>query len=261
MQVPIMKMPPVQVPDDFLGQVVFLLTKYSDFFIVGLLVTLLIAILGTIFGSLIGSVLAILRNVKAGKNANVFVKILAKLVRILAVGYIDIMRGTPMIVQAMIFFYGFASPVLKMDPLIAGIIIISFNSAAYIAEIIRSGINSTPVGQMEAARSLGLNHLQAMRKIILPQAIRNSVPALMNELIVNVKDSAILSVIGVSELFLMGKSASSEFYLTIPAYTIVAGIYLITTMSLTKLFEHILNNKKSNRKVSIPSTQTMPEEV
>ena len=248
------------VPESFLGQVFFLLTNYSDLFLEGLKVTLIIALLGTIFGTILGCVLAILRNVEAGQNSNILVKFITNLLRLLATAYIDIIRGTPMIVQAIIFYYGFASNVL--NPIQTGVVIISFNSAAYIAEIIRSGINSTPSGQMEAARSLGLNHVQSMRRVVLPQALRNSIPALMNELIVNVKDSAVLSVIGVAELFYMSKAAGSEFYLTLPSYIIAAGVYLIITMSLTKLFEYILGRKKNKniKKISIPSTQTMPGE-
>jgi putative lysine transport system permease protein len=249
------------VPESFIGQIIFLLTNFSELFIEGIKITLIIALLGTFFGTIIGSILAIIRGLEAGPNSNLLVRVLFKVLRIFVTVYIDVIRGTPMMVQAIIVYYGFASKVL--DPVATGILIVSFNSAAYIAEIIRSGINSTPKGQMEAARSLGLNHVQAMKKVILPQAIKNSVPALMNELIVNVKDSSVLSVIGVTELFYMSKSAGSEFYLTLPSYVIAAGIYLIITMSLTKLFEYILNrdNNKNLKKISMPTAQTVPEEM
>jgi putative lysine transport system permease protein len=249
------------VPESFIGQIIFLLTNFSDLFIEGIKITLIIALLGTIFGTIIGSILAIVRGLEAGPNSNLFIRVLFKVLRIFVTIYIDVIRGTPMMVQAIIVYYGFASKVL--DPVATGVLIVSFNSAAYIAEIIRSGINSTPAGQMEAARSLGLNHVQAMKKVILPQALKNSVPALMNELIVNVKDSSVLSVIGVTELFYMSKAAGSEFYLTLPSYVIAAGIYLIITMSLTKLFEYILNreNNKELKKISMPTAQTVPEEM
>jgi putative lysine transport system permease protein len=249
------------VPESFIGQIIFLLTNFSELFIEGIKITLIIALLGTLFGTIIGSILAIVRGLEASSNANILVRILFKILRGFVTVYIDVVRGTPMMVQAIIVYYGFASKVL--DPVATGVLIVSFNSAAYIAEIIRSGINSTPKGQMEAARSLGLNHVQAMKKVILPQALKNSVPALMNELIVNVKDSSVLSVIGVTELFYMSKAAGSEFYLTLPSYVIAAGIYLIITMSLTKLFEYILSRdgNKNVKKISMPTAQTVPEEM
>lgn len=235
-----------------------LATNYSSLLIEGVRNTLLISIFGTIVGIILGLGLAIMRNQEIHYKDPFAKRILKQVMKYLAMAYVDIVRGTPMMVQAAVFFYGFAYTGINLNPLIAGFVVVSFNTAAYISEIIRSGINGINEGQIEAARSLGLSHFDAMRYIVLPQALKNTVPALMNELIVNVKDTSVLSIIGVTELFYMTKAAASETYLTFPAYVLTAIIYLILTKSLTILFAFILS-KSESRSASLPQSQTVPE--
>ncbi|MBL0701653.1 MAG: amino acid ABC transporter permease [Spiroplasma sp.] len=185
---------------------------------------------------------------------NLITKVTKKISIYFASGYIHLFRGTPMIVQSMIFFYGFASLGFKMNIIFAGIVIVSFNSAAYIAEIIRGGIEALDKGQYEAARSLGMTRRLAMLKVILPQSLKNSIPSLMNELIVNVKDTSVLSVIGVGELFYMSRGAASEYGLYLQAMVVAAIVYLILTMSLSKLFNFYLS--KSDEKFAIASVSS-----
>lgn len=249
---------------EFINQMFNLAIDYHTMLLEGVKNTLLIATIGTVCGIALGMVIAMLRMQSVHYKDSVLVKALKKVANIIAVLYVDIVRGTPMMVQALIFFYGLSSAGFKMDPIFAGYVIVSLNTAAYIAEIIRSGINGLDKGQIEAARALGLTQGQTMRQVILPQALVNSSPALMNELIVNIKDSSVLSVIGVSELLYMAKGAASETYLVLQAYVLAAIMYLVLTKVATLVLSHLISkigpdSKKQN--FTMPTSQTTPEVV
>ncbi len=243
-----------------LSDILYLIQNYSSLLIEGMRNTLLISIFGTIVGILLGLLLAVMRNQEIHYKDNFATRVWKKGLRLIAIIYVDIVRGTPMMVQAAVFFYGLAYMQINLNPMVAGFVVVSFNTAAYISEIIRSGINGINQGQVEAARSLGLSHFEAMRHIVLPQALKNTVPALMNELIVNVKDTSVLSIIGVTELFYMTKAAASETYMTFPAYILAAIIYLFLTKTLTILFAYILR-KMESKEASMPQSQTVPEVI
>ncbi len=222
----------------FLSSVWTLFTSNKELYAEGLKTTLILAILGTVFGTLFGFVIVGLRIQEVHYKDKPIIKGLKKTANVIAIIYIDIIRGTPMMVQAMLFFYGIAANL--MEPNTAGVIIISFNTAAYIAEILRSGINAIDPGQMEAGRSLGLTNIQTFIYVIIPQTLKNTVPALANELIVNIKDSSVLSVIAVSELFYATKQAASTGYQYTEAYFISAIIYLILTITLTRILNLVM---------------------
>ncbi len=241
-----------------LHDILYLVTNYYNLILEGVMNTLLIAVFGTIVGIILGLILALMRNQEIHYKDNQAKKVIKKTLSLISIIYVDIVRGTPMMVQAAVFFYGLAYAQVNIDPLLAGFLVVSFNTAAYISEIIRSGINGVNYGQVEAARSLGLSEFHAMRYIVLPQAIKNTIPALMNELIVNVKDTSVLSVIGVTELFYMTKAAASETYMIFPAYILAAIIYLFLTKTLTIIFNYILT-KSQAPKGSFPQSQTVPE--
>lgn len=225
----------------FIEKIFYLLEKYGSEFLKGTMMTLLLAVVGTIVGLLFGSGLAILRNLEINKNDKLITKILKKIGSYFAVGYIQIFRGTPMMVQAMIIYFGGAYLGFSWDLTVCGLIIITLNTTAYMAEIVRSGINSVDNGQVEAARSLGMTSWQTMVHVVLPQALKNAIPTIGNEFIVNIKDSSVLNVITVSELFMAGKIAATT-YMTIEAYTIVALIYLFLTFVFSKILK-IVENK------------------
>nr|WP_084052505.1 amino acid ABC transporter permease [Desulfonispora thiosulfatigenes] len=164
-----------------------------------------------------------------------------KLFRIPAKIYVDTIRGTPLFVQILIFFYGIPDiyntmmgEPLRWDRVLAAIIVCSINSGAYVSEIFRAGIQSIDKGQMEAARSLGMSHSKAMIYIILPQAFKRIVPPLGNEFIVLLKDTSLLAVIGVPELLQEGKLYVAATYVTFPIYIEVALIYLLMTLSISR---------------------------
>ena len=231
----------------FFGWVAFLLQKYGTLFLRGTGMTLLIALTGTILGFLIGLLVAIVRTIamprsrdprrqSSAERVSLAVRrTLLRAVQILMNVYIQVFRGTPMIVQAVVIYYGAQYAGIYMDTTFAAIFIISINTGAYMAEIIRGGIVSVDKGQFEAAHAIGMTHWQTMTTVVLPQAIRNILPSVGNEFIVNIKDSSVLNVISVSELFFQAKSAAGAYYRYFEVYFIIACIYLVLTLSVSRI--------------------------
>ena len=231
----------------FFGWVAFLLQKYGTLFLRGTGMTLLIALTGTVLGFLIGLLVAIVRTVamprsrdprrqSSAERVSLAVRrTLLRAVQILMNVYIQVFRGTPMIVQAVVIYYGAQYAGIYMDTTFAAIFIISINTGAYMAEIIRGGIVSVDKGQFEAAHAIGMTHWQTMTTVVLPQAIRNILPSVGNEFIVNIKDSSVLNVISVSELFFQAKSAAGAYYRYFEVYFIIACIYLVLTLSVSRI--------------------------
>ena len=230
----------------FFGWVAFLLEKYGMLFLRGTGMTLLIALTGTALGFALGLLVAIIRTIalpekkKTGSNVGVTLRRgLLRLAQLLMNVYIQVFRGTPMIVQAVVIYYGAQYAGGFMDTTFAAIFIISINTGAYMAEIIRGGIVSVDKGQFEAAHAIGMTHWQTMTTVVLPQAIRNILPSVGNELIVNIKDSSVLNVISVSELFFQAKSAAGTYYRYFEVYFIIAVIYLILTLSVSAILRAV----------------------
>lgn len=182
----------------------------------GFLVTLEIAFFGLIIASIIGLVFCLM-----GISNCKILKFISNI-------YIFIVRGTPLMIQAMFVFFGLGQAFgLRFDPVMAGIGILAFNAGAYLSEVFRGGIEAIDKGQMEAARSLGLSHSQAMRKVIIPQAIKIMIPSMMNQFIIAIKDTSILTVIGVNELVQKGKIIVASNFRAFEVYGIIAIMYLI----------------------------------
>ncbi len=239
---------------NFFDQIKYLLNKFGKSLFKGTLITILLAIVGTFVGLLLGMGLALLRNLKTNKKDNTFIKIIKVFFSKLALCYIQLFRGTPMMVQAMLIYFGGNLILLnagiqtRWNALFCGLVIITLNTAAYMAEIVRSGINSIDIGQTEAAKSLGMNHFQTMTNIIFPQALKNVIPTIGNELIVNIKDSSVLNVIGVIELYYVGKDMMNTA-MVVPAFAIVAIIYLILTIVLSQVLK-LIENKLDHETLS-----------
>src|SRR6056297_2438819 len=209
------------------------LTDYYKFFINGTQITVMLAFFAVLFGIFIGIFLAMF---KISSN---------KILKAFASAYIEFIRGTPLLVQLFIIYYGL--PMLGIEfpdfsllgqnvgDFMAGVIAMSVNSGAYVAEIFRAGIQAVDKGQMEAARSLGMPYLMAMKKIILPQAFKNILPALGNEFIVVVKESAIVSVVGITELMYRADTIRGITYKAFAPLMVAAVIYFIITYTLSRL--------------------------
>lgn len=213
-------------------------------FLHGVLITILFAIVGTLFGFAIGLLIGSLKTVEVNDYDSQITKLLKNLVQLLIRFYIWVFRGTPMMIQA-IFLYYFLKPLTQWNSFEAAMVIISINTGAYMAEIIRSGIQSIDKGQYEAAKSLGMNHFQCLIHIILPQAILNSFPSIGNQLIVNIKDSSMLNVLQVTELYFQTTSIAGSNMRFIETYFISAVIYLVLT-SLASLVLNYLERKLSH---------------
>ncbi len=227
-----------------------LLEEYGGMFLSGAGVTLLIALGGTIVGFIIGLLVGMLRTVPR-KGKGPVKRALLSVAQWLASAYIEVFRSTPMIVQAMVIFYGAAQLWnIHMDNILAGFVVVSINTGAYMAEIVRGGIQSVDVGQREAAQAIGMTHSQAMLNVILPQAIRNILPSIGNEFVVNIKDTSVLNVISVTELYFTAKSAAGAYYRYFEAFFITSVIYFVMTFTVTRLLrllEHKLDGPKAYR--------------
>lgn len=209
---------------------------YGSQFLIGARNTLFIAFISTVVGFLIGLLIAIYRSIPVNRERNPIRYVLYKIVEFFIVAYIEIFRGTPMMVQAMMIFYG--SKLLfniDLSPMVAALIIVSINTGAYLTEVIRGGIIGVDSGQFEAAKAIGMTHYQSMVNVILPQAIRNILPALGNEFIVNIKDTSVLNVIAVTELFFITRSAAGSTYLTFQTFFITSVLYFVMTFVSTRL--------------------------
>ena len=243
------------IPEDFIGGIIYIIQHNYKLYIEGASFTLIIAISGTVLGLFLALVIIIFR-IQEKDTRDTRRKVFAKKFSVLSsTSYVEFFRGTPMMVQAAIFYYGLAMMGIRMPVIVAGIIIVTLNTAAYLTEVLRSGINSINTGQMEAARALGMSRSQAFIHVVFPQVIKNMIPAIGNELVVNIKDTAVLSVIGVSELFYMGKSVAGTHYRYTESFVLVALIYLVLVLITTRLLTLVM--KLINReKVSIPTSQT-----
>ncbi len=224
------------MPEDFLGGFVYTFVRYASLFFEGVITTLGLSLIGTIIGFVIALTLVGLRLQKPDRRDSKTVKLLKKIGTKFSQLYVTIFRGTPMIVQASFFWYGLG---LFGDPLLCGLFVVSLNTAAYIAEILRGSINAIDKGQGEAARSLGMSGIQSMMHVIFPQAVKNSMPAIGNEFVINIKDTAVLSVIGIFELFNQTTKVAGIHYRQLEAYLVVAVIYLFLTVSVTKLLQKV----------------------
>ena len=224
------------IPDDFLGGSLYTVVTYGSMFVEGALLTLGLSLTGTIIGFVIALFLATARIIEITPQDGFMRKSIKKGVNRLSSLYITLFRGTPMIVQASFFWYGFG---LFGNPLLCGLFVVSLNTAAYIAEIIRGSVNAIDKGQIEASLSVGLSYSQTMIFVVFPQAIKNAMPAIGNEFVINIKDTAVLSVIGIFELFNQTKKITGMHYRQLEAYAIVALIYLFLTYSITSLLKYV----------------------
>lgn len=225
---------------------------YSPLFFSGIGSTLTLAFGGTILGLLIGLVIGAIRAIKVEERDRLVSKIIKRVTWIITTIYIEIFRGTPMMVQGAFIYYGLKN-IIHWDPFTAGIFVITINTGAYMAEIVRSGIQSVDKGQSEAARSIGMNNIQTMVYVILPQAIKNSFPSIGNEFVINIKDSSVLNVIAVTELFYQAKSVAGSLYAFVPTYFVVALIYLCLTFPTTRILNYIENKMNSKKTITFDS--------
>jgi putative lysine transport system permease protein len=251
--------------ENFLDSMTYILINHYKQFLKGILMTLLLSLSGTLIGLLIAFVFVIIRTMKINKKDNEVIAFFKNVGIWFVKIYVNIFRGTPMMVQAVIIYYllpmfiasTFNIPQTAVDKVltitVSGIIIVSLNTTAYLVEVLRGGIEAIDKGQMEAARSLGFTYWGAMFNIILPQAIKNVLPSIINEFIINIKDTSVLNVIAVAELFFVTQDVKLKYFRTYEPFIIAALIYLFLTLATSKLLVFV-EKKFSLSEVPLPSS-------
>lgn len=204
--------------------------------------TLLLTLLSLVFAMVIGMIFALMN---VGRS---------RIFNFIGTVYVDAVRGVPLIVLAYFIYFGIPAGVkamgytdFRLSALQAGTIALAMNCGAYMAEIIRAGIESVDIGQMEAGRSLGLTYGKTMRLIILPQAIRTMIPSIINQFIITLKDTSILSVIGFPELTNMGKTISGNTFKSLETWAVVGIMYMIVIVTLSKVAKRIERRMSNGR--------------
>ncbi len=227
-------------------------------FLRGAGMTLLISIIGTLFGAIIGLLAGVIRTIPVPERRAK--RILLKIINVILTSYIEFFRGTPMIVQAMVIFYGSALAFgMDMDRTIAAIVIVSINTGAYMAEFVRGGVMSIDKGQFEAAHAVGMNHVQTMLNVVLPQVIRNILPATGNQFIINIKDTSVLNVIGVTELYFQTKTVAGISFKYFEPFFVACVLYFIMTFTVTlilRYFERKLEGPENYSMIGQPAQVT-----
>ncbi|MFJ8264004.1 amino acid ABC transporter permease [Rummeliibacillus sp. NPDC094406] len=211
-----------------------IITNNWPMFLRGAWMTLAISTIGTIFGALIGLIIGVIHTIPKDKSGAK--KWILKMINIILTIYVEFFRGTPMIVQAMVVYFG--SDLLfgiDLDRTFAAIFIVSINTGAYMAEIVRGGIIGVDQGQFEAARAIGMNHWQTMIHVVLPQVMRNILPATGNQYVMNIKDTSVLNVIGVTELYFQTKSIAGNNFRYFESFFVACIIYLVMTITVTQI--------------------------
>ena len=243
----------------FFSDVWDIITKYYPQLLQGVGKTLLLALTGTVIGLIIGILTGILRTAPLSKN--LFLRILHKAANGIIAAYVEIFRGTPMMVQAMVIFWGyaFATGGNTLPLTLSGIIIVSINTGAYMAEIVRGGIISIDKGQFEGAAAVGMTHGQTMLHVIIPQLMRNILPSVSNEFVINIKDTSVLNVIGVAELYYMSDIIKRQNFKTFQTYFVVCVIYFIMTFTVTRILRLMEKKLEGKENYTIFGSQSDPD--
>ena len=240
----------------FLNDVLNIFIKYYPQLLTGVGNTVLIALTSTVAGLALGLLTGVVRTAPMSKNP--ILRALHKLLNAIIAIYVEIFRGTPMMVQSMVIYWGYAfatgGDTLPLIP--SGILIVSINTGAYMAEIVRGGIISIDRGQFEGAMSIGMTHAQTMFKVMIPQVMRNILPSVSNEFVINIKDTSVLNVIGVTELYYFAGIIKRQNFQTFQTYFVICILYFILTFTITRLLRWVERKLDGNENYTIFGSQT-----
>ena len=216
------------------ADIVKLWSKYGGSYLTGMRNTLILALVATVIGCVIGFICGILNTIPCTDRDPLPKRVLLRLVRIIVRVYVEVFRGTPMVLQAVFVYYGlpyFTDNAVKFTNIwVAAILVVSINTGAYMAESVRVGIISIDPGQTEGAKAIGMTHVQTMLHVILPQALRNIMPQIGNNFIINVKDTSVMFIIGFPDFFAAHRAAVGASYLYFPSATVEMAGYLCMTL-------------------------------
>ena len=219
--------------------------------------TLVIAFVSTAVGCFIGLVIGIINTIPIEMNSHPAKKVSLRFVRVILGVYIEVFRGTPMMVQAAFIYFGLISFSINIDRFLAALLVVSVNTGAYMAETVRGGILSIDPGQTEGAKAIGMTHFQSMVNVILPQALRNIMPQIGNNLIINIKDTCVLVIIGVFELMLASRSAAGTNYRFFETYTVTMVMYLAMTLFFSRVLRVIEKKMEGSKSYDLATHDTL----
>lgn len=234
-----------------------ILIEYHEWILEGVGYTLLVSLVSTVIGLFIGMLIGVYRTLPQPKNAAL--NVLKKISDWILSAYIEIFRGTPMMVQAMVIFWGFAllNGGQTLDVVFSGILIVSINTGAYMAEIVRGGIISVDKGQFEGAAAIGMTHAKTMFLVVLPQALRNILPSVANEFVINIKDTSVLNVIGFTELYFQAQSIFNNNFDAFSTFLLAAAIYFVLTFTITRILRLIEKKMDGKQNYVLQGSQNL----
>ena len=236
-------------------------SKYAGLYLNGVWNTISLAVLCTAVGCIIGLFCGVLNTIPYTKNDNIFKRIILRAIRIINQIYVEVFRGTPMILQAVVIYYGlpyFTNYALQFTNVwLCAFIVVSVNTGAYMAESVRGGIISIDPGQTEGVKAIGMTHWQTMIHVILPQALRNILPQIGNNLIINIKDTCVLSAISVVELFFAHRGVSGALYCFFESAMITMAIYLAMTLFFSRLLRWWEKKLEGSDSYDLATTDTL----
>ena len=243
---------------NFFQRMVYIIQHYGVSLLEGAATTMVIAIVCTFLGCVIGFAVGLIQTTEPGKNSGIIRRGILKIVKFVLTAYVEVFRGTPMMLQAAFIYYGTSQIFsINLGMWSAAIIIVSINTGAYMAETVRGGILSIDPGQSEGARAIGMSHFQTMLLVILPQSLRNIMPQIGNNLIINIKDTCVLSIIGTVELFFTFRSISGALYTYFEAATVTMIIYFILTFTCSRILRWIENKMDGPSSFDLATADTL----
>ena len=220
--------------------------------------TMIIALVSTFIGCLIGFAVGIVQTIPVSKKDPVWKKGILGVIRFILSVYVEVFRGTPMMAQAMFIYFGSSAVFgINMSMWFAAFFIVSINTGAYMAETVRGGILSIDEGQTEGAKAIGMTHFQTMLYVILPQALRNIMPQIGNNLIIKIKDTSVLSEIGIVELFYATKSVAGALYTYFESFAIAMVIYFVLTFTCSRILRHWEKKMDGNDNYDLATSDTL----
>ncbi|MCL2495879.1 MAG: amino acid ABC transporter permease [Clostridiales bacterium] len=220
--------------------------------------TLIISFVATVFGCLIGFIIGIIQTIPVDKGAHPLKKTILRITRLMIGVYVEVFRGTPMMAQAFFIYYGSAILFnINMSMWFAAFFIVSINTGAYMSETVRGGILSIDPGQTEGAKAIGMTHFQTMTSVILPQALRNIMPQISNNLIINIKDTCVLAMIGIVELMYASRGAAGANYRYFETFTLTMIMYLAMTLFFSRVLRIVEKKMDGERNYDLATHDTL----
>ena len=243
---------------NFFERMIYILQRYGGSLSKGAATTMAIAIICTFLGCIIGFAVGLIQTTEPHKKDGKIKRGILKIIKIVLTAYVEVFRGTPMMLQAAFIYYGMSSVFsINLGMWSAAIIIVSINTGAYMAETVRGGILSVDPGQKEGSRAIGMSHFQTMVYIVLPQALRNIMPQIGNNLIINIKDTCVLSIIGTVELFFTFRSISGALYTYFEAATVTMIIYFVLTFVCSRILRWVEEKMDGPANFDLATTDTL----